>query len=75
MNKKDPTKSLKRFKSGAILHANDLNSIYGTLSQIAKQSNVILKPRTLWTSGATLTADSLNNILEDIEKIFGEEVK
>lgn len=69
MNKKD-IEPLKRFKSGAILHATDLNNIYDTLSKIAKQANINLRARSPWTSGSILTADSLNNLLKDIEQVF-----
>jgi len=69
MNKKD-IELLKKFKSGTILHASDLNNIYGVLSKIAKQTTINLKSKPQWTSGATVTADSLNNLLNDIEQVF-----
>lgn len=69
MKKEVRTKSLKRFKSSMVLHANDLNNIYDTLSRIARQTNVKLQPRSQWASGAILAADSLNIFLEDIERV------
>lgn len=71
MNKID-LKSLKKFKSGVILHASDLNSIYDILHQIAQQANINLGSRSPWISGAVLTAGSLNNLLQDVERVFDE---
>ena len=61
---------LKRFKSGVVLHASDLNNIDDVLHQIAKKNNIHLGSRLPWKSGAILTADSLNNLLIDVEKVF-----
>ena len=63
-------KALKRFKTGAILHASDLNSINETVFLIAKKANIQLRSRPSWTSGAILTAASLNNLLQDVEQLF-----
>lgn len=63
-------KTLRRFKSGAILHASDLNSINEAISLIAKKANIQLGSRPSWTSGSILTAASLNNLLQDVEQVF-----
>lgn len=61
---------LKKFKSGAILHAIDLNNINDLLRQIAKRNNIRLESRPPWKSGEVLTANSLNNLSINVEKVF-----
>ena len=61
---------LKKFKSGTVLHAADLNGVRSILYQVAKKNNIHLRSRSPWRSGSILTADSLNNLLMDVEKVF-----
>lgn len=70
MNSKSFTKNLKKFKSGMVLSADDLNNMYAALSQIAKQADIKIGQRPQWKSGSVLTADSLNSFLEDLEQVF-----
>ena len=70
MKNKAPANNLKRFKSGMVLSANDLNNMYDTLSQIAKQANVKIRQKPRWESGSVLTAHSLNNFLGNVERVF-----
>lgn len=53
-----------------VLSACDLNNMYDALSQIAKQADIKTGPKPRWESGAVLTADSLNNFLKDLERVF-----
>lgn len=71
MNNKDH-EILKRFKPGAILHASDLNHINDVLHHIAKKNNIHLRSRSSWKLGEILTANALNNLSTDVEKVFEE---
>ncbi len=69
MSKKD-SKLLSKFASGMVLHAKDLNNLSDTIFHIAQKAKISLRPRPHWKSGTVLTADSLNNLLEDVETVF-----
>lgn len=69
MSTKNP-KSLNKFASGMALHAKDLNNLSDAIFHIAQKAKIGLRPRSHWESGTVLTADSLNNLLEDVEAVF-----
>lgn len=62
--------NLPKFTSGNVLNAHELNHVYSALEQIAKKANIHFIRKCVWIEGTMLTADSLNDLLDDVELMF-----
>jgi hypothetical protein len=58
------------FADGQVLRADELNSLYRAVVEIAKLRGLRLAPAVTWANGQALTAAQLNVLLGDVVRIY-----
>jgi hypothetical protein len=58
------------FQAGEVLRAEQLNSLYALIVKKASEHGLTMQPSIIWSERTILHAQELNNMLNDIDKIY-----